>query len=71
MSTNEIVLGIDLGTGNSCMSLFKNGMAEVIPNAEGARTTPSVVGFTKDGQRLVGTSAVRQAITNPKIQFTL
>ena len=66
MSTNEIVLGIDLGTGNSCMSLFKNGMAEVIPNAEGARTTPSVVGFTKDGQRLVGTSAVRQAITNPK-----
>ena len=62
----EIVLGIDLGTGNSCMAIYKNGKAEVIPNAEGSRTTPSVIGFTKDGQRLVGTTAVRQAITNPK-----
>ena len=60
------VIGIDLGTGFSCMSIFQNGKSTVIPNAQGGRTTPSVVGFTKNGQILVGTSAVRQAITNSK-----
>lgn len=60
------VLGIDLGTGNSAMAIYENGQVTIIPNAEGQRTTPSVIAFTKDGQRLVGTSAARQAITNPK-----
>ena len=60
------VLGIDLGTGNSCMSIFENGQGKVIPNAEGELTTPSIVCFTKTGERLVGSSAKRQAITNPK-----
>ncbi len=60
------VLGIDLGTTNSCMSVMEGGEAIVIPNAEGGRTTPSVVAFTKDGQRLVGEAAKRQAITNPE-----
>ena len=64
--SKEIVLGIDLGTGNSAMSYYDNGQAIIIPNAEGQRTTPSVVSFTKDGQRLVGITAARQAITNPK-----
>lgn len=59
------VLGIDLGTGFSCMSIYENGEAKVINNAEGARTTPSIVAFTKSGQRLVGVPALRQAITNP------
>ena len=59
------VLGIDLGTGFSCMAVYENGEAKIITNAEGARTTPSVVGFTKSGERLVGTPALRQAITNP------
>jgi len=59
------VLGIDLGTGFSCMAVYENGEAKIIPNAEGARTTPSVVAFTKTGERLVGTPALRQAITNP------
>lgn len=60
------VLGIDLGTTNSCMAILEGGQATVIPNAEGARTTPSVVAFTKNGERLVGQAAKRQAITNPK-----
>ena len=60
------VIGIDLGTGFSCVSIYQNGKSTVIPNAEGARTTPSIVGFTKTGEILVGTSAARQAITNPK-----
>ncbi|MDD2600092.1 MAG: molecular chaperone DnaK [Kiritimatiellae bacterium] len=60
------VLGIDLGTTNSCMSVMEGGEPVVIPNAEGQRTTPSVVAFTKDGERLVGQSAKRQAVTNPK-----
>lgn len=64
--SKEIVLGIDLGTGNSCMSIYENGQTTIIPNSEGQRTTPSVIAFTKDGQRLVGSSAARQAITNPK-----
>ncbi|MDR2419761.1 MAG: molecular chaperone DnaK [Puniceicoccales bacterium] len=60
------VLGIDLGTTNSCMAVMEAGKAVVIPNSEGARTTPSVVAFTKTGERIVGQAAKRQAITNPK-----
>ena len=60
------VVGIDLGTSTSCISIYENGQATVIANAEGFRTTPSVVGFSKTGERLVGTQAVRQAVTNPK-----
>jgi molecular chaperone DnaK len=60
------VLGIDLGTTNSCMAVMEGGEPVVIPNAEGMRTTPSIVGFTKTGERLVGQSAKRQAVTNPK-----
>jgi molecular chaperone DnaK len=59
------VIGIDLGTTNSCMAVIEGGEAAVIPNAEGGRTTPSVVAFTKDGQRLVGSPARRQQVTNP------
>ena len=61
---SEKILVIDLGTTNSCMSLMEGGKAVVIPNAEGGRTTPSVVALTKDGERLVGSLAKRQAITN-------
>ena len=60
------VLGIDLGTTNSCMAVIDHGEAKVIPNAEGMRTTPSIVAFTKTGERLVGQTAKRQAVTNPK-----
>lgn len=60
------ILGIDLGTTNSCMAVMEGGQSTVLENAEGARTTPSVVAFTKDGERLVGQAAKRQAITNPK-----
>src|SRR5665647_3454245 len=60
------ILGIDLGTTNSCMAVMEGGEPVVIPNAEGARTTPSVVAFTKTGERLVGATARRQAVTNPK-----
>ena len=59
------IIGIDLGTTNSCVSVMEGGEPVVIANAEGARTTPSVVGFTKTGERLVGQVAKRQAITNP------
>lgn len=59
------VLGIDLGTTNSCMSVMEGGEPVVIPNAEGTRTTPSVVAFAKNGERLVGQAAKRQAVTNP------
>ncbi|SDE79065.1 molecular chaperone DnaK [Fontibacillus panacisegetis] len=59
------VIGIDLGTTNSCVAVMEGGEAVVIPNPEGARTTPSVVGFKKDGERIVGETAKRQAITNP------
>ena len=60
------ILGIDLGTTNSCMAVMEGGESTVIPNREGGRTTPSVVAFTKSGERLVGQAAKRQAITNPK-----
>ncbi len=60
------VLGIDLGTTNSCMAVMEGGEATVIPNKEGARTTPSIVAFTKTGEILVGQAAKRQAVTNPK-----
>src|SRR5215204_2151437 len=60
------VIGIDLGTTNSCMAVLEGGEPTVIPNAEGGRTTPSVVAFTKDGQRLVGAPAKRQQVTNPQ-----
>ncbi len=59
------IIGIDLGTTNSCVAVIEGGEPVVIPNAEGARTTPSVVAFSKDGERMVGQVAKRQAITNP------
>jgi len=59
-------IGIDLGTTNSCMAVLEGGEPTVIPNAEGGRTTPSVVGFAKDGHRLVGSPARRQQVTNPQ-----
>ncbi len=59
------VLGIDLGTTNSCMAVMEGGQPTVVPNAEGGRTTPSIVAFTKSGERLVGSAAKRQAVTNP------
>ena len=60
------ILGIDLGTTNSCMAVMEGGEAVVIPNAEGGRTTPSVVGFSKKGEKLVGQVAKRQAVSNPE-----
>ena len=60
------VIGIDLGTTNSCIAVMDGKEPKVIENAEGARTTPSMVAFTEDGERLVGQPAKRQAVTNPK-----
>ena len=60
------IIGIDLGTTNSCVAVFEGNEPVVITNSEGKRTTPSVVGFVKDGERKVGDPAKRQAITNPK-----
>ena len=60
------VIGIDLGTTNSCVAVMDGKNAKVIENSEGARTTPSIVAFTSDGERLVGQPAKRQAVTNPE-----
>ena len=59
------IIGIDLGTTNSCVAVFEGGEPIVIPNPEGARTTPSVVAFSKTGERMVGQVAKRQSVTNP------
>jgi len=66
MSKKNYVLGVDLGTTNSCICVMEAGSPVLIPNTEGRRTTPSVVGFTKNGERKVGDPAKRQAVTNPK-----
>ena len=66
MAKKGRVIGIDLGTTNSVVSVMENGQPTVIVNQEGARTTPSVVAFGKDGERLVGQVAKRQAVTNPE-----
>src|SRR5260221_4925413 len=63
------VIGIDLGTTNSCVAVMDGKNAKVIENAEGARTTPSMVAFTESGERLVGQAAKRQAVTNPENTF--
>jgi molecular chaperone DnaK len=60
------IIGIDLGTTNSCVSIMEGGVPKVIENSEGARTTPSVIGYAEDGEILSGAPAKRQAVTNPK-----
>ena len=60
------IIGIDLGTTNSCVAIMEGGEPKILVNEEGARTTPSVVAYTKDGDRLVGQIAKRQAVTNPE-----
>lgn len=63
------IVGIDLGTTNSCVAVMEGSSPKVLENAEGARTTPSVVAFSRDGERLVGVLAKRQAVTNPENTF--
>ena len=60
------IIGIDLGTTNSCVAIMEGSQAKVLENAEGARTTPSVVAFTEDNEKLIGQPAKRQAVTNPE-----
>ena len=60
------ILGIDLGTTNSAIAIIEGGEPKIVENAEGARTTPSIVGISKNGDRMVGVLAKRQAVTNPK-----
>ena len=64
------IIGIDLGTTNSCIAVMEGGQTKVIENAEGARTTPSIVAYMEDGEVLVGAPAKRQAVTNPRIRCT-
>jgi hypothetical protein len=60
------IIGIDLGTTNSCVAIMEGGQPKVIENSEGARTTPSIIGYAEDGEILCGAPAKRQAVTNPK-----
>ncbi len=66
---SEVIIGIDLGTTNSCVAILEGGVPKVIENSEGDRTTPSIVAYTDDGEKLVGVTAKNQRVTNPKNTF--